>query len=65
MKLSGIGSYPDFESSLDDFIEFDSRLNIIKNKPATRCIMDTQDLTPLAPPVLQKGEWRNGRLVLE
>ena len=65
MKLSGIGSYPDFESSLDDFIEFDSRLNIIKNKPAARCIMDTQDLKPLAPPVLQKGEWRNGRLVLE
>ena len=50
---------------IDDFIEFDSRLNIIKNKPAARCIMDTQDLKPLAPPVLQKGEWRNGRLVLE
>ena len=65
MKLSGKGSYPDFESSLDAFIEFDNGLNIIKNQSAARSVMDTQDLKPLAPPVLLKGQWINGRLVLE
>ena len=65
MKLSGKVLYPNFKSSLDDFIVFDNGLNIIKNQSAARSVMDTQDLKPLAPPVLLKGQWINGRLVLE
>jgi hypothetical protein len=65
MKLSGKGLYPNFKSSLDDFIVFDNGLNIIKSQSAARSVMDTQDLKPLAPPVLLKGQWINGRLVLE
>ena len=65
MKLTGTKSYKNFESSLNDFIEFDEGLTIIKNAPEGRGVLDLKELKPLAPPVLIKGEWINGCLVLE
>ena len=65
MKLTGTKSYKNFESSLNDFIEFDEGLTIIKNAPEGRGVLDLKELKPLAPPVLIKGEWINGCRVLE
>ena len=68
MKLTG-ANYEDFESSLDDFIKFDDGLNIQKNEDGNQSIsrgmLDVEERLPLAPPVMKKGQWINGRLIVE
>ena len=68
MKLTG-ANYEDFESSLNDFITFDNGLNIQKNEDGNQSIsrgmLDVEERLPLAPPVMKKGQWINGRLVVE
>ena len=68
MKLTG-ANYENFESSLNDFITFDNGLNIQKNEDGNQSIsrgmLDVEERLPLAPPVMKKGQWINGRLVVE
>lgn len=66
MKLTGTGDYTDFQSSLSDFIEFDNTLTISKNiNTGSRGVLRPQEYKPLAPPVMIKARWENGRLITE
>lgn len=62
MKLTGSTNAADFKSSLDEFIEFDSSLDI--DLPTTRSA-SSYDFIPSAPPVVIEGEWIDGKLVLK
>ena len=65
MRLTG-KTYTDFKASLSDFIEFDKNLTVEKNLSTTsRSVMPSQDLKPLASPVLIPGRWENGRFIEE
>lgn len=66
MKLTGTGSYANFKSSLSDFINFDKTLTISKNiNTGSRGVLRPQEYKPLAPPVMIKARWENGRLITE
>lgn len=66
MKLTGTGSYANFKSSLSDFINFDKTLTIEKSKnTSSRGVLRPQEYKPLAPPVMIKARWENGRLITE
>ena len=62
MKLTGSTNAADFKSSLDEFIEFDSSLDI--DLPTTRSA-SSYDFIPSAPPVVIEGEWIDGKLILK
>lgn len=62
MRMTGMISSGTFKDSLSGFISFDNTLTITKNAapPETRSgIMD--EIMPLAPPVMLKGHWEDGR----
>ena len=68
MKLAGATSAPDFKSSLDEFIAFDSTIQGWESTAAGAPAMGSENFVekkfePLAPPVLRRGEWINGRFV--
>ena len=68
MKLAGVNVGSDFKSSLSQFKNFDKNLSIQMNDSSV-AVSATQQITPLveelplAPPVLIKSRWENGRLV--
>lgn len=62
MKLTGSTNAADFKSSLDEFIEFDSSLDI--DLQTTRSA-SSYDFIPSAPPVVIEGEWIDGELILK
>ena len=68
MKLAGATSAPDFKSSLNEFIAFDKTIQGWGGASAGAPVMGgenhvEQKLMPLAPPVVKRGEWINGRFV--
>lgn len=70
MRLAGVNVGSNFKSSLSQFKNFDKNLTIPMNEStvavsATRQITPLIEEMPLAPPVLIKSRWENGRLVEE
>ena len=68
MKLAGCTTAPDFKSSLNDFIAFDSTVGgwggVAAGAPSVGGEnFVEQKLQPLAPPVVKRGEWINGYFV--
>lgn len=68
MRLTGCTTATDFKSSLDEFIAFDQTItgwenNASGNAPGNAENFVEKKLEPLAPPVLRRGEWINGRFV--
>ena len=68
MKLAGATSAPDFKSSLNEFIAFDKTIQGWGGVSAGAPIIGNEDFVekeymPLAPPVVKRGEWINGRFV--
>lgn len=69
MMMAEAGVVYDFQSSLQLFTEFDSKLTIDKNDWGTSVYSNTagvvpyEQLLPLAPPVLIEGHWENGRFI--
>ncbi len=69
MMMAEAGVVYDFQSSLQLFTEFDSKLTIDKNDWETSVYSNTagvvpyEQLLPLAPPVLIEGHWENGRFI--
>ncbi|MBO5075256.1 MAG: hypothetical protein J6C35_08105 [Bacteroidales bacterium] len=62
MKLTGSTTATAFKNSLNEFIEFDSGIDI--DIPTTRSTY-VDEFTPSAPPVLIEGEWIDGELILK
>ena len=62
MKLTGSTTATTFKNSLNEFIEFDSGIDI--DIPTTRSTY-VDEFTPSAPPVLIEGEWIDGELILK
>lgn len=68
MRLTGSTTATDFKSSLDEFIAFDKTITGWKNTSSRNASSSEENfvekkLEPLAPPVLRRGEWINGRFV--
>ena len=63
MKLTGSTSSPDFESSLAEFLAFDSTITI-DTDARTRSISYEPGMLPLGAPVLIEGRWEDGRLII-
>jgi hypothetical protein len=64
MRMTNSTNSTSFKSSLNEFITFDATLTIDKNGSAITRSSDTEDLLPLAPPVMKKAEWRGNELIL-
>lgn len=64
MRMTDCTNSTDFKSSLNEFITFDATLTIDKNGSAITRSSDTEDLLPLAPPVMKKAEWDGNDLIL-
>ena len=63
MKLTGSTSAPDFKSSLNEFLAFDSTITI-DTDGRTRSISYDERMLPLGEPVLIEGRWEDGRLII-
>jgi hypothetical protein len=63
MKLTGSTSAPDFKSSLDEFLAFDSTVTV-NTDARTRSISYDPGMLPLGPPVLIEGRWEDGKLII-
>jgi hypothetical protein len=64
MKMTESTNATNFKSSLNEFIRFDATLTIDKNGSAITRSSGTDDLLPLAPPVIHKAEWVGNELIL-
>jgi hypothetical protein len=64
MRMTNSTNSTSFKSSLNEFITFDATLTIDKNGSAITRSSDTEDLLPLAPPVMKKAAWRGNELIL-
>ena len=70
MRLTGSTTVTQFKNSLDEFVEWDQTIpNRWSTSASTRSVdlnyVEDNQLAPLAPPVLIKARWVNGRLVDE
>ncbi len=65
MRLTGGTSAAQFKESLDEFISFDSTLDIKVNEIATKSSENYVErrFTPSSPPEKIRGRWENGRFI--
>lgn len=56
-RLTGLTNPSDFHSSLDDFIQFDSNLNIDYSPVVKSDMPEDSDWMPLADPIMVPGYW--------
>ncbi len=64
MRLTGNTSASQFKNSLNEFISFDSTLDIRSDSPGTRSFgVEDDNFVPCAPPVMIKGRWEKGKFI--
>lgn len=64
MRLTESTDAADFNSSLNEFLNFDSTISIDNVSAVTRSTSAPEGMLPLAPPVMIQGRWVNGKLVI-